>query len=179
MPRIISVKQYAQATFELALEKDTLENWRDELHKIECLIADMKVMSLLENPKLPFERKTNFLKKCIGKTDPLILNLVFLLMSRGKLKILGDISEQYKHLIDVHYGIQHVHVITAIPLDNKNKKKLSDGFAKIIGHNIIIDARIDPSIVGGFTAKIGDTLIDGSLHTMLESLKKRLLLAGC
>jgi len=179
MPRIISVKRYAQAAFELALEKGELENWRDGLHKAACIITDMKVMSLLENPKIPFDRKKIFLKKCLGKVAPLILNVVCLLISRGKLKILGDISQQYKQLLDVHYGIQHAEVITAMPLDNKNKKKFSDRFAEIVGHKVIIDAQTDPSIVGGFKAKIGDTLIDGSIHNMLESLKKRLVEAGC
>jgi len=179
MPQIISVKQYAQAAFELALEKGELENWRDGLRKAACIITDMKVMSILENPKIPFDRKKVFLKKCLGKVDPLILNVICLLISRGKLKILGDIFQQYEQLLDVYGGIQHVEVTTAMPLDNKNKKKLSDRFAEMVGHKVVIDARVDPSIVGGFKAKIGDTLIDGSIHNTLESLKKRLVEAGC
>ena len=179
MPRIISVKRYAQAAFELALEKGELENWRDSLYKAACIITDMKVMSILENPKIPFDRKKIFLKKCLGKVDPLILNVVCLLIGRGKLKILGDISQQYKQLLDVHYGIRHAEVITAMPLDDKNRKKLSDRFAEIVGHKVIIDARTDPSVIGGFKAKIGDTLIDGSIHSVLKSLKKRLVEAGC
>jgi len=179
MPRIISVKQYAQAAFELALEKGKLENWRDGLYKATRIISDMKVMNFLENPKISLDRKINILKKGFGKVEPLVINVVCLLMSRGKLKILGDIFQQYKQLLDVHCGIQHVEVTTAIPLDNKNKKKLSDRFAEMVGHKVVIDARVDPSIVGGFKAKIGDALIDGSIHNTLKSLKKRLVEAGC
>jgi len=179
MPRIISDKQYAQAAFELALEKGELENWRDGLRKAASIITDVKVMDFLENPKISFNRKENILKKGFGKVEPLVINLACLLMSRGKLKILGDIFQQYKQLLDVHHGIQHAEVITAVPLDNKNKKKFSDRFAEIVGHKVIIDARTDPSVIGGFKAKIGDTLIDGSIHNMLKFLKKRLVEAGC
>jgi len=175
MPRVISVKRYAQAAFELALEKGELENWRDGLHKAACIITDVRVMSLLENPKISLDRKKRFLKKGLGKVEPLVINMVCLLMSRGKLKILDDIYRQYARLIDAHYGIAHAEVVAAVPLDDEIKKSLSTQFAKMVGHKVIIDARTDPSIVGGFKAKIGDTLIDGSIRNMLESLKESLV----
>jgi len=178
MPRIIAVKRYAQAAFELALEKGELENWRDGLYKATRIISDVEAMNVLENPKISLDRKKRFLKKGFGKVEPLVINVVCLLMSRGKLKILGDISRQYDRLLDAHYGIQHAEVITAVPLDDEVKKSLSNQFAKMVGHKVIIDARTDPSIVGGFKAKIGDTLIDGSIHNRLESLKKTLAWAG-
>ena len=179
MPRIISVKQYAQAAFELALEKGKLQNWRDGLYKATRIISDMKVMNFLENPKISLDRKINILKKGFGKVEPLVINVVCLLMSRGRLKILDDIYQQYARLIDAHYGIAHAEVVAAVPLDDEVKKSLSNQFAKMVGHKVVIDARVDPSVVGGFKVKIGDTLIDGSIHNMLESLKKRLVEAGC
>jgi len=178
MPRIIAVKRYAQAAFELALEKGELENWRDSLYKATRIISDVTVMNLLENPKISLDRKKDILKKGFGKVEPLVINVVSLLMSRGKLKILDDIYRKYIRLIDAHYGIAHAEVVTAVPLDDEVKKSLSNKFAKMIGHKVVIDARVDSSIVGGFKAKIGDTLIDGSIHNMLESLKKSLVEAG-
>ena len=67
MPRIISVKRYAQAAFELALEKGELENWRDGLYKATRIISDVKVMNLLENPKISLDRKKIFSKKGLAK----------------------------------------------------------------------------------------------------------------
>lgn len=178
MTRIISVKRYAQAAFELAREKGELENWRDGLNRATRITGDGEARNVLENPKIPLERKEIILKKGLGKVEPMVINAVCLLMSRGKLKILGDISRHYARLLDAHYGIQHAEVITAVPLDDEVKKSLSMQFAKMVGHKVIIDARVDSSIVGGFKAKIGDTLIDGSIHNNLESLKKSLVEAG-
>ncbi len=178
MPRIISGKRYAQASFELALENNELKRWRDDLIKVANIATDKKLMSMLENPKIPFDAKKNLLKERLGKVDPLVLNLVYLLMSRGKLKILDDISRHYERLLDAHYGIEHAELITAVPLEDEFKKSLSTQFAEMVGHEVIIDAQTDPSVIGGFRARIGDTLIDGSIKNTLESLRKNLVGAG-
>ena len=174
MPYVSSGKRYAQAVFELAIERDELENWRDNLHEVANSLANIKFMSLLENPKLSFDTKKRFLMEKCGAMNTLTLNLIFLLMTKGKLKILNDISRQYDRLMDAHSGIAHADVVTAVPLGDEDKKRLSHRFAEMVGKKIIIDNRTDSTIVGGFTARIGDTLIDGSIHNMLESLKRRL-----
>ena len=179
MPHVSSGKRYAQALFELALEKGEPESCQVGLSKVINIVMDETIMGLLENPKLPFDIKKRLMKEGLGKVDTLILNLACLLMIRGKLKIIDDISQHYQRLLDAHYGIEHAELITAVSLDDEVKKNLSTQFAEMVGHKIVIDARVDPSIVGGFKVKISDTLIDGSIHNMLESLKKSLVEAGC
>ena len=179
MPHVSSGKRYAQAVFELALEKGEQESCQVGLSKITNIVMDETIMGLLENPKLPFGTKKRLMKKGLGKADALILNLACLLMSRGKLKIIGEVSQHYEQLLDAHHGVAHAELITAVSLDDEAKKRLSMQFAKMVGHKVVIDARIDPSIIGGFRAKINDTLIDGSIHNMLETLKKSLIEAGC
>jgi len=178
MPQVSSGKRYAQAVFELALEKGEPDSWQVGLSNVTGIVTDIKIMGLLENPKLPFDAKKNFLKERLGKVNPLVLNLACLLMSRGKLKVIGDISRHYARLLDAHYGIEHAELITAVPLDDEVKKNLSTRFAEMVGHEVVIDTRTDPSIVGGFRARIGDTLIDGSIKNTLESLRKNLAGAG-
>ena len=178
MPRVNPGKRYAQAAFELALEKDDLESWQVDLRKLTRIATDMRLMSLLENPKLPFNTKKTLLEERLGKVTPLVLNLACLLMSRGKLKIIGNVSRQYDQLLDVHHGIEHAEVATALPLDDEDKARLASRLGEMVGHKIIIDAQTDPSIIGGFRARIGDMLIDGSIHNTLESLRKSLTGAG-
>jgi F-type H+-transporting ATPase subunit delta len=178
MPRVNPGKRYAQAAFELALEKRQLENWQADLSRAAGIASDIELMSLLENPKLPFDTKKGLLEKRLGKVIPLVLNLTCLLMSRGRLKIVGDISQQYSQLLDSHHAIEHAEVATALPLDDKDKVRLANRLGEIVGQKIIIDAQTDPSIIGGFRARIGDTLIDGSIHNTLELLRKSLTGTG-
>ena len=99
-------------------------------------------------------------------------------MSRGRLKIIGNVSRQYERLLDAHHGVEHAEVATALPLDDEDKARLASRFGEMVGQKIIIDAQTDPSIIGGFRARIGDMLIDGSIHNTLESLRKSLIGAG-
>ena len=178
MPRVNPGKRYAQAAFELALEKGELENWQADLRKLTRIATDMRLMSLLEIPTLPFNTKKTLLEKRLGTVIPLVLNLACLLMSRGRLKIIGNVSRQYERLLDAHHGVEHAEVATAVSLDDEDKARLASRLGEMVGQKIIIDAQTDPSVVGGFRARIGDMLIDGSIHNTLESLRKSLIGAG-
>ena len=178
MPRLASGKRYAQAAFGLAMEKDELDSWRDGLRRIAELSTDADLMGLLENPKLSFAVKKQLLRGRLSEVNPLALNLASLLVSRGILEIAGDISREYDHLLDAHRGIEHAEVLTALPLDEEDKKRLSSKLGKIVGREIIVDARVDPSVIGGFKARIGDMLIDGSLRNKMEALRESLTEVG-
>lgn len=178
MARATSGKRYAQAAFRLALEKGELDSWQASLRKIADMTTDEKLVALLENPKLPFDAKKAVLAERLGKIDPLALNLAYLLVHKERLDIAGDISQQYDRLLDTHYGFEHVEVVTALSLDDEDRERISNQFGEIIGRKVIIDAQVDPSIVGGIKAKIGDTLIDGSIRTRLQALRKSLVEGG-
>ena len=136
--------------------------------------TDEKLVALLENPKLPFEAKKALLAERLGKMNPLALNLACLLVHKRRLSIAGDISLQYDRLLDTHYGVEHVEVITALPLGDEDRERISGQFGKITGSKVAIDAQVDPSIIGGIKAKIGDKLIDGSIRNRMEALRKSL-----
>jgi len=135
-------------------------------------------MAFLENPRLPFAAKSNLLQKGLGKINPLAFNLALLLASKGRLKLTGDISQQYDELLDLHRGIEHAEVTAALPLNDENREAISRRLGEMAERRVVIDARVDPSILGGFIARIGDRLIDGSIRQRLEALRRRLVEAG-
>jgi F-type H+-transporting ATPase subunit delta len=178
MPRISSGKRYAQAAFELGLEKNELDTWQSDLRRIASFTADEEAMAFLESPRLPFPAKSNLLQKGLGKINPLAFNLALLLASKGRLKLAGDISQQYDELLDAHRGIEHAEVIAALPLNDENRQAISLRLGEMVERRVVVDARGDPSILGGFIARIGDRLIDGSIRQRLETLRRRLVEAG-
>jgi len=174
MRLVSSGKRYAQALFELALKRGEPENCRNSLNKAADTVADGRLMDILENPRLPFEVKKAILSELLGAMEPLAANLTSLLMTRGRLRTLGDIAKHYDRLLDRHHGILRAEVLTAVPLHDEERERFSTLFSELVEHTVIIDSRVDPSIVGGFRARIGDVLIDGSIRNALESLRKRL-----
>ena len=178
MARIASGKRYAQAAFELAREKNELERWQVDLRKIAELSTDESITDLLENPRLPFQLKRELLETRLGDINALALNLACLLVGKGILGIAGDISREYDRLLDTHRGIEHAEVLTALSLDEGDKQRLSSKLGELVRRKVIVDARVDPAIIGGFKAKVDDMLIDASVRNRLESLRKSLVGAG-
>jgi F-type H+-transporting ATPase subunit delta len=178
MPRISSGKRYAQAVFELASEKNALEVWQEGLKKMADTATDQQLMALLQDPRMPFDAKKSLLRTRLGEIHPLVLNLAVLLVSKGMFSRSGDIFQEFNHLLDAHRGVERARVTTALPLSTEEKEVVSRRLGEIVDRKVAIDGQIDPSIIGGFIARIRDMLIDGSVRQKLETLKKSLVETG-
>jgi len=174
MPITTSVKRYAQAVFEIALENNKLKEWQSNLKKIAQIVQDAEFTALVENPKLPFESKAKLVQERLGKINTMAINLVYLLMAKGKLKNAGQLAEEYERLLNDHYGIKSAEVTTAIAIDDTERERLGRDLETIMGNKISIKTQIDPDILGGFIARIDDRLIDASIRNKLEMLKRNL-----
>jgi F-type H+-transporting ATPase subunit delta len=178
MSKRVSGKWYGQAIFELALKGKDLDACQKGLDQLTDLTQDESLMAWLENPKLPFEAKERLLKEVLGEVHPFMLNLALLLVNKDNLRLAGEISSQYRLLLDAHRGIEHAVLTSAIPLDEKDQEILSKRIGEILGRTVTFDLRVDPALIGGFVARIGDTLIDGSVRQNLDTLGRNLLEVG-
>ena len=174
MARRAQAKRYAQAVFQIALEKGEPDRWQSDLKKIASLEQDDVLVRLLESPKLPFSDKVRLLSERLADINPLVLNLVCLLVARGRLGLLGEIAEEYQRLLDSYRGIEPAEVITAVPLEDEDKRKLEERLSDIAGKKVIIYTKVDPALVGGIVARFGGKLLDGSTRSRLEALKKEI-----
>ena len=170
----ISARRYARAVFEIAREENELEGWQSSLSKLVEAMQDSEIASLLESPKLPFDLKTELIEEKLGGINPLALNLAYLLVSKDRLKDIDQIAAEYERLLGYYYGIKHVEVITAVPLDDAAKQGFKRHLETISGGEVRISLQVDPDIVGGFIAKIDDSLIDASIRNKLSMLRRSL-----
>ncbi len=174
MARKISVRRYAQAMFDLALEKEQLDRWQSDLEKVARLGQDATIAAYLGNPKVHFEDKARLLAERLGDIDPLVLNVVYLLLTKDRLDMLADIADEYQRLLDSRRGIERAEVTTVVPLDDEATLKLSKSLGDIVGKEIVLKLKVDPSIIGGFVARVAGKLIDGSTRAKLAILKKEM-----
>lgn len=175
MPRGVAAKRHAQAVFQLALERGELEKWLSALKTIAPILSDPELMAVLESPKVHLNEKIELIKRCLPGIDQLVLNLVYLLVARRRLRLIDQIVSEYELLVDAYQGIEHVEVTTAIPLDEGDRKRLSERLAAITEKQIVLATKVDSNVIGGFVARIGDRLIDGSIRNKLDSLRKSLV----
>jgi F-type H+-transporting ATPase subunit delta len=173
MPKKFNARRYAQAIFEIALEKKELERWRSDLDKIVAAVGDETFLAVLESPKIKFEDKSRLLES-LGGIDPLALNLVKLLIARGGVNMLSEIAAAYGRMVDEYHGIQTAAVVTAVPLDKRDEDKLAKILGERIGKKIVLQPAVSPGIIGGIVARVGGKLLDGSTSSKLTALKKQL-----
>jgi len=172
--RRANARRYSQAVFEIALEEKKLDNWQSDLRKIASAIGDAEVVALLESPKLPFKDKARLLSERLGDINPKALNLVQLLLLKGRLRIISEIAGEYQRLLDSHRGIEHAEVTTAVPLDDEDKLKLAEHLSAMVDRKVVLESEVDSSLIGGVVARIGGKLLDGSTRSKLAALKKEL-----
>jgi F-type H+-transporting ATPase subunit delta len=109
--------------------------------------------------------------------NPLVIKLVLLLATKGKLAALDDIAEEYQMLVDNYRGIEGTaiaEVTTAVPLDEDYQLKIAQRITEIIGKPVLLRPKVDPAILGGIIIRVGDKLIDGSIRSKLAALRKDL-----
>jgi F-type H+-transporting ATPase subunit delta len=141
---------------------------------VAALSGDTTVMALLEDPRVPFEAKAKILSGQLGDIEPLALNLVYLLVARGRLGMLGDIADEYRLLLDSYRGIERAEVTTAVALDEKDIAGLEERLGEMVGKKVVVEARVDSSLIGGVVARVGGKLLDGSTITRLMTMRKAL-----
>ncbi len=174
MARRAYAKRYAQAVFEIAVERGELDRWQSDVSKIASLGEDAALVTLVESPKLHFDDKARLLPERLGDINPLALNLVYLLMARGRLRMVGEIADEYQRLLDSYRGIERAEVITAVPLDDEDRLRLGERLGAVVGKKVVLKPEVDSSLIGGIVARIGGKLLDGSTRSRLEALKREL-----
>lgn len=173
--RAASARRYAEAVFDLALEKETLDEWSRDLRSIAGFVGERDVAMVLSSNRVPRNEKERLLEAGLrAEIGPLAMNLVRILNERDKVMQAPDIQQVFQELVDAHRGIAHAVVTTAVPLTDDDQRAVAERLSAITGKRIDVTPVVDESIIGGMVARIGDQLIDGSTRTRLQALKRRL-----
>jgi len=175
MARKAYARRYAQAVFEIALEKKELEQWQSDLNKIAGAVSDAGFLAAMESPKIKFDDKTRLLSERLGDINPLALNLVRLLIARAGIGMIGEIAKEYQRLLDSYHGIEPAEVITAVPLDDKDIQKLTESLTALIGKKVVLKSEVDSGVIGGIIARVGGKLLDGCTRSKLAALRRDLV----
>jgi F-type H+-transporting ATPase subunit delta len=170
-----AARRHAQAAFQIALERGELDVWREDLGRLSEAVQDPRLLAFLESPRIHLEDKSRVLSQVVEGLNPLVMNLALLLVSRGRLGLLPETVIEYGRLVDEHQGIAHAEVATAVPLEPKQEDKLSRRLGDLVGKDIVLTAVVEPSLVGGLTARVGDKLIDGSIKSRFSALRGSLI----
>jgi F-type H+-transporting ATPase subunit delta len=106
---------------------------------------------------------------------PEVIDFACLLTRHGNLSMLGDIVLEYSRLVDEYREVRFAEIVTAIPLDAETRLLITKRLRDMTGVEFVLDARVEPAIVGGIVLKVGDKVIDRSVRARLQSLRDAVL----
>jgi F-type H+-transporting ATPase subunit delta len=170
------VRGYADGFLALARAEGVVERVGDELYRIARALegsADLRLT--LSDPRLPLERKHGIVADLIGsRVLPLTLNLVNLVIAAGRSRDLPAIADELAAMAAAERDRAIAEVRTAFELDEETVRRLAAALSRATGKQVEVKTVIDPSVLGGVVARVGDTVIDGSLRHRLEGLRQAL-----
>jgi len=175
MGKGISGRRHAQAVFRIALESDQLDRWQTDLATMATVLQDAEIVSFLENPKVSLERKRDLLRPALGGITPKAMNLAYLLITKKRLRMVPSLVAEYRRLVYAHKGMVEADVVTAIPITDREEERIGRDLAAITGKTVMLAATVDPDIMGGLVVRLGDKLMDGSVRTRLQELRRKLV----
>ena len=176
MPQGAVPRRYAEAAFALAREKGKLDHWRTDLSVAAAVLSNPRLLSLLDDPDTPVAEKRKMVDTALTvQADPDVLHLIYLLTERGRIGSLPRVAEEFIEMANREQGIVVASVTTAIPLDEKGQKDVEERIKRLAGaKRVEVRNQVDPSIIGGIVARIGDELYDGSVRTQLAQIAERI-----
>jgi len=172
--RDTAARRYAEAAFEIGRSDGTLEAWERDLEQLRAALADEGLRLLVEHPAVPYADKERVVRRVVGDVLPEAVNLVLLMVRRGRPGAIGRMVEHFSELVRRHRGIALAEVRTALPIEEAQRDAVIERLHEMTGDEIQINEVVDESLIGGITVRIGDQLYDASVRNRLERLRARL-----
>lgn len=177
MSNAIAAKRYANALFQVAREDNQLDRLEGEIRTLkEVFNTNVELPSFLEHPKVPLEKKQEFIKTSFASFSPAVQNLLMLLVDRHREDIVSDMADEFLILVNEYTGIVDAKVYSVRPLTEQEQDVISKVFAHKIGKKALrIENIVDSNLLGGIKIQIGNRIFDGTVSGKLERLERRLL----
>jgi F-type H+-transporting ATPase subunit delta len=172
-----SARRYAAAAFSVAAESGDLDGWLATVTELARILRMRSARTIFTSPAVPTNQKRAALDRLLPTASPVVRNFVHILADRDRLAEVPGIAEALHELINQRRGIVTAEVTTAIPLDAEMERVLAERLAAYLNRDptqVTIHAHVDPNIIGGVVARIGDRLIDDSVRGRLDRLRRTL-----
>jgi len=174
MSELTVAARYAKALIDLAQEQKSVEVIKNDMELFHhTLRVNSELNAVLANPIVSLAKKIKILDEVFAKKVNKVSMAFFKLMinkSRGA--VLYATSQEYINLYDVKNHVVHATVESATVLSAANKQKMIDDIQAATGGTVKLNAKVDPSLIGGFVLTVGDRQIDTSIASDLRRLKK-------
>ncbi|MGE3271666.1 MAG: F0F1 ATP synthase subunit delta [Chloroflexota bacterium] len=170
----IRALRFAEAAFAVARDTNQLDAWREALDQASSLYENHAAELFLTSPVVPSEKKQGVLAALLPGVSPEVQRFLAILAHRDRLELVPEVASVFRRLVNEHRGIAVAEITTAVPIDDRQKAVIASRLGRRLGKTVVLEEHVDPSILGGVIAQVGDNVIDGSIRGRLERLRRTL-----
>ena len=172
MEEIASV--YARSLFEVAQEKGNLDEVREQLGEFaDALDGDRQMQVFFFSPYFSTQEKEEGLDKVVTDADPIFQNFLKLLIEKHRMPAVFRVRRTFEQMWQQENKLLPVEVTSAIELDQQTIKQIGDRIGEQTDQKIDLSSRVEPGILGGIVVRVGNSIIDASIRSRLEQLRKQ------
>jgi F-type H+-transporting ATPase subunit delta len=170
------VEAYAEALLEVARAEKQGGAIEDDLFRFaRALDANDELRTALTDRTLPAERRVAIVEELMGGVAlPVSVGLVTMVVGADRASELPTVVDRFLELSAEERKHEVAEVRAAVPLDERLRERLAKALSEATGKDVEVKVVVDPNVLGGVVARIGDTVIDGSVRHRLDQLKERL-----
>jgi F-type H+-transporting ATPase subunit delta len=176
--------RYARALFDVVLKEQPgdLDAVQTQVTDLAALFAGNAAMvAVMGNPAIPVTKKIAVVQAVLARAGAIaapVAKTILMLAERDRLMLLPEIVRIFGERLMDHQKVIRGQVTTAMALAPEKLSALEQGLAQATGRRVVLQAKVDPSIIGGLVARLGSTVYDGSVTTQLQKMKQTLIEAG-
>jgi F-type H+-transporting ATPase subunit delta len=169
-----AARRYARAIFELARDDGQFEEWAVRIAAVRDVLSVPEVRAVLMNPTISRQERQAAVSAFLEGAAPESVSLGKLLVGAGRVDGIAAIEEEYSRLVDEAEGRVRATATTAVELSPNDRDGLARGLSKRLGREVRLTVAVDSTIIGGLVLRFGDHVIDASLATRLQQLRRKL-----
>ena len=170
------IEGYAAALFEVARAEGTLDEVEDELFRFaRSYESNDELRTALTDEMIPAARRQSIVEDLLGgRSTPTTVQLISMVVGAGRARDLPAIVDRLVERAAAAKNLAVAEVRSAVPLTTDQQDRLKAAVANATGKDVSLKVVVDPSVLGGLVATVGDIVIDGTVRTHLDQLKSRL-----
>jgi F-type H+-transporting ATPase subunit delta len=165
---------YARALFDVAVERDVLDEVREQLGAFADAMHDSHDLAVFFfSPYFSVPEKKDGLKRAVQDADPAVINFLEALIERHRMPVIFRIRADFDVLWEKERRLLPVHVTSAIELDRSVVDSLGKRIGEQVDRQVEVSSEVDPDILGGVVLRVGNVILDASIKNRLEQLRKQ------
>jgi ATP synthase F1 delta subunit len=165
---------WARALFAVAKEHDLLDEVREQLRVFaEALNENRDLMVFFFSPYFSTEEKKDGLKRAVSGAEPALMNFLEALIERHRMPAIFRIRARYEILWEDERDLLPVQVTSAVELDKATVGTIGDRIGEQTKRTVELSSKVDPDILGGIVLRVGNVILDASIRSRLEQLRKQ------